>query len=189
MKNEAYVRVANSMNENLNKSAVEIQITEHAVRVWQAYSMSFPTIEVAAALVGPKPIIQKNGKYSVHVNDILSGKYLCSNSGNVVLTADCFSYWNKIMSERYPADTTMILGWAHSHPRIPVFFSGDDVLVHRVAFTNPFQVALVSDPHQPMSTAKFFAWSMEQNEICDVKYSWPDWCDEFGSVNEKKTFR
>ncbi len=178
----ARVRLATNLNEANNKTAVEIRMTEHVIRLYQAFSMSFPTVEVAAALVGPNPVRQKNGKYLVIINDLLPGKHLRSGRSSVVLSADTFAYWNTQLAKRYRHQSAWILGWGHTHPRLPIFMSRDDVVVHQAAFRNEFNVALVSDPFQPMSAAKFFAWSTDQNSVCDVRYVWPAWIDEFGSI-------
>ena len=56
------------------------------------------------------------------------------------------------MEERYPDSEPV--GWYHTHPRMGVFLSKYDVFLHNHFFPNPWQVALVIEPHS--RSAGFF---------------------------------
>jgi len=176
----ARVRLIKSLNEAQNRTMVEIQVTEHALWYWQFFSINHPNVETAAVLVGLQPILQENKKYLVQVSDIIPGKYMICGKGSVSFTADTWAYWNREMMKRYPNESSCILGYAHTHPHIPIFYSKDDEVVHHSSFTMPWHVGLVSDPHKPINTARFFGWSNNQSEILDCNFQWPEWCDDFG---------
>jgi proteasome lid subunit RPN8/RPN11 len=50
-----------------------------------------------------------------------------------------------------------MVGWYHSHPRLGVFFSGQDGDVQKVVFNQPWHVGLVIDPST--GEAGFFGWA------------------------------
>jgi hypothetical protein len=49
------------------------------------------------------------------------------------------------IDEMYPEDA--IVGWYHTHPRMGVFLSQYDTWLHDHFFPEPWQVALVIEPH------------------------------------------
>jgi proteasome lid subunit RPN8/RPN11 len=59
-------------------------------------------------------------------------------------TADSWSQLHQERYQRYPE--LDIVGWYHTHPNLGVFYSADDVIVHKAAFVMPWQVGLVYDP-------------------------------------------
>jgi proteasome lid subunit RPN8/RPN11 len=59
-------------------------------------------------------------------------------------TADSWAQLHEERGQRYPE--LDIVGWYHTHPNLGVFYSADDVVVHRAAFVMPWQVGLVYDP-------------------------------------------
>jgi proteasome lid subunit RPN8/RPN11 len=56
------------------------------------------------------------------------------------------------MDEHYP--DKQIVGWYHTHPGMGVFLSPYDTWLHHHFFPEPWQVALVIDPHS--ATGGFF---------------------------------
>lgn len=87
---DARVRLAVSLNEDANQTAVQICVHEHALRLWQAYEMSYPKREVATALVRPKPTCEKTGKKIVLIDDVFPGRYLKSGEGSGELQLTLF---------------------------------------------------------------------------------------------------
>jgi proteasome lid subunit RPN8/RPN11 len=59
-------------------------------------------------------------------------------------TADAWSQLHQDKERFYPA--LEIVGWYHTHPGLGVFYSADDVVVHKAAFVLPWQIGLVVDP-------------------------------------------
>jgi proteasome lid subunit RPN8/RPN11 len=68
------------------------------------------------------------------------------------------------MDERFPDSEAV--GWYHTHPRMGVFLSKYDVFLHNHFFPNPWQVALVIEPHS--RTAGFFI--PKQDGTLDARY-------------------
>ena len=56
------------------------------------------------------------------------------------------------LKERYPDKE--LVGWYHTHPRMGIFLSEYDTWLHRNFFPEPYQVALVIEPHS--ATGGFF---------------------------------
>lgn len=179
----ARIRLISNLNEARNTTQVEIQMTEHALWYWLLFSLKKSDIETASVLLGPQPILQRNNKYLVQVNDIIPGKHMICKKGSVTFTANTWAYWNRELFKRYPTGGSCILGYAHTHPRMPIFYSPDDEIVHRSSFRMQWQIGLVSDPHKPISTARFYGWSHNQGQLLDCNFLWPKFCDDFGTFN------
>ena len=65
--------------------------------------------------------------------------------------------------ERYPGKD--LVGWYHTHPRMSVFLSEYDIWLHQNFFPEPWQVALVIEPHT--ATAGFFV--QQEGGILDAR--------------------
>lgn len=179
----ANTRVATDLYNEKNETAVSIQITEQAIRLWQAYAMSHPNRQVAAALVGSKTTSLSNRKHILCIFDVFPGKHLNSQDTSVGLTSDTFAHWYSLLEKRYPKNSAHMLGWARTQPGLKPFMSPADEIVHHTAFSGAeYLIALIADPHKPMSESKIFGWSFGQQEIRDTFFSFPKWASEFGNL-------
>lgn len=73
-------------------------------------------------------------------------------------TADAWSQLHKDRAARYPE--LDIVGWFHTHPNLGVFYSSDDVVVHKAAFTMPWHIGMVVDPLR--KEMALFGWKEEK---------------------------
>lgn len=153
---------------------VEIQISELALRYIQAHTLSFPDVEVAGLLIGTQPEKQGNGRYLVNIHSALAGKYLKSTRTSVQITANTWSYFHQKIAELYPNGQGIIVGWYHDHPRLPVFWSQDDMVVQQTCFTANYHVALVLDPFKPLGSSKFYCWDTKQKSMVDTEFVFSD---------------
>lgn len=180
----ANTRVATDLYNAKNETAVSIQITEQAMRHWQAYAMLHPKQQVAAALVGIKSTSLNNRKHILCVFDVFPGNYLISQEKSVGLTSDTFAYWYSLLEKRYPNNSAHILGWGRTQLCLKPSLSPADVIVHHAAFSGAeYLIALITDPYKPMSESKIFGWSIGQKDIRDTFFAFPQWANEFGNLS------
>jgi proteasome lid subunit RPN8/RPN11 len=84
-----------------------------------------------------------HGQYLVVVRDMLPVKEVVSRQLRVAMTPESWpSLWKELGLQM---DRT-ILGWAHSHPSLGVFFSAEDHRTQRQWFQQPWHIAIVADP-------------------------------------------
>jgi proteasome lid subunit RPN8/RPN11 len=154
-------------------SAVDILINEPAFRNAQAHAISSPQREVAGVLVGPPPEKQPDGRYVVHITDIIIAKHTRMQGASVTYTPESWRYVNDRLAQLYPDDTALIVGWYHTHPGFGIFLSGMDRFIHHNFFTQIWHVALVLDPLARRSG--FFSWDRAKTNVDAYDFPWPHW--------------
>lgn len=154
-------------------SAVDILINESAFRNTQAHAISSPDREVAGVLIGPPPEKQPDGRYVVHISDMIIAKHTRMQGASVTYTPESWRYVNDRLAELYPDDTAVIVGWYHTHPGFGIFLSGMDRFIHHNFFTQIWHVALVLDPLARRSG--FFSWNRAKSQVDAYDFPWPDW--------------
>lgn len=154
-------------------AAVDILIDEPALRAAQAHALSSPNREVAGVLVGPSPEKQPDGRYVVHAIDTIIAKYTVMQGASVTYTPESWRYMSDKLSERYPDESAVIVGWYHTHPGFGIFLSGMDQFIHQNFFTQIWHIALVLDPLA--RTSGFFCWDRNKTRVSRYDFSWPAW--------------
>jgi proteasome lid subunit RPN8/RPN11 len=154
-------------------AAADILINESAFREAQAHARSDLSREVAGMLVGPRPEKQPDGRYVVHVTDIIIARHTRMQGASVTYTPESWRYVTDVLHERYPEEEAVIVGWYHTHPGFGIFLSGMDLFIHQHFFTQKWHVALVLDPLAQRSG--FFCWDRQQKEVQKYPFPWPDW--------------
>ena len=157
-------------------SAVDILINETAFRDAQAHAISSPDREVAGVLIGPPPEKQPDGRYVVHISDMIIAKHTRMHGASVTYTPESWRYVNDRLAELYPDDTAVIVGWYHTHPGFGIFLSGMDQFIHQNFFTQIWHVALVLDPIA--SRSGFFSWDRPKSQVNAYEFPWPAWAPE-----------
>ncbi|MFO7536920.1 MAG: Mov34/MPN/PAD-1 family protein, partial [Chloroflexota bacterium] len=156
-------------------AAVDVFIEEPALRAAQAHALSSPTREVAGVLVGPRPEKQPDGRYRVHISDTIIAKHTVMQGASVTYTPESWRYMNDQLYERYPDETSMMVGWYHTHPGFGIFLSGMDLFIHQNFFTQIWHVALVLDPRA--RSAGFFGWDRQRARVSRLEFQWPAWAE------------
>lgn len=67
-------------------------------------------------------------------------------------------------------ESTILVGWYHSHPRLSIFVSGTDIMNHKNYHSENYQIAIVVDPsktHNPEKDSSFewigfFCWDADK---------------------------
>ena len=116
-------------------SAVDILINETAFRDAQAHALTSLDREVAGVLVGPRPEKQPDGRYVVHITDIIIAMHTRMHGASVTYTPESWRYIHDKLAERYPDEEAVIVGWYHTHPGFGIFLSGMDLFIHQNFFT------------------------------------------------------
>lgn len=154
-------------------AATDILINESAFRDAQAHALSSMDREVAGMLIGPLPEKQPDGRYVVHVSDIIIAKHTRMHGASVTYTPESWRYVTDRLHERYPNEEAVIVGWYHTHPGFGIFLSGMDLFIHQNFFTQKWHIALVLDPQARKSG--FFCWDRTQTSVLSYDFPWPPW--------------
>lgn len=75
----------------------------------------------------------------------LPARFTQQGSVFLTFTQDSLVDFHEKIDEEYPEDA--IVGWYHTHPHMGVFLSHYDAWLHNHFFPEPWQVALVMEPH------------------------------------------
>jgi proteasome lid subunit RPN8/RPN11 len=154
-------------------TAADILMNEPAFRDAQAHALSSLNREVAGFLIGPQPEKQPDGRYLVHISDIIIAKHTKMQGASVTYTPESWRYVTDRLAEMYPDETAVIVGWYHTHPGFGIFLSGMDQFIHRNFFIQSWHVALVLDPIARRSG--FFCWDRPQTKVDHYDFPWPNW--------------
>lgn len=154
-------------------AAVDILINEPAFREAQEHALSSLDREVAGMLVGPQPEKQPDGRYVVHITDVIAAKHTRMSGASVTYTPESWRYVTDVLEEGYPDGEAIIVGWYHTHPGFGIFLSGMDLFIHQNFFTQTWHVALVLDPRAGRSG--FFCWNRQQTAVQPYEFPWPRW--------------
>jgi len=87
-----------------------------------------------------------HGTPFVIIDTVLPAVYTKHGAAHLTFTGDTQVALHNHLEENYPQKD--LLGWYHTHPRMGVFFSQWDTWLHQNFFPEPWQVALVIEPHQ-----------------------------------------
>lgn len=131
---------------------VRIIFGQNAYRQVNQHACSRPKREVGGVLLGEA--YRHEGITYVEITETLPAPLTRAGAAHVTFTPDTWAAVNREQAERFP--DLRVVGWYHTHPRMDVFLSGDDVFVHRHFFPEPWQVALVVEPHKHYGG--FFLW-------------------------------
>lgn len=154
-------------------TAVDILINESAFRDAQAHAISSLDREVAGVLIGPPPEKQPDNRYLVHISDVIIAKHTKMHGASVTYTPESWRYLTDRLSELYPDESAVMVGWYHTHPGFGIFLSSMDQFIHRHFFTQIWHVALVLDPLAQRSG--FFCWDRKQSNVDAYEFPWPHW--------------
>lgn len=138
--------------ENGVKPTVSVFVTAEAFIRFCAHAGTDLNREVGGGLVGGWHQDEQTGSSFILVDGVLPARHTRQGSAFLTFTQDSLVSMNDEMEERFP--DKQLVGWFHTHPRMGVFLSNYDVWLHRHFFPEPWQVALVIEPHG--ATGGFF---------------------------------
>ncbi|MGB8213438.1 MAG: hypothetical protein WCE68_07750 [Anaerolineales bacterium] len=101
--------------------------------------------EVGGILVGKWCADPETARQYILITATLPARFTQQGSVFLTFTQDSLVDIHAKIDEKYPND--VIVGWYHTHPRMGVFLSHYDTWLHNHFFPEPWQVALVIEPH------------------------------------------
>lgn len=125
--------------------AVAVFFTQRAFVRCCAHAGSDLDNEVGGWLVGKWRRDKRTGEQFIIVEATLPAPHTRHGSAYLTFTQDTQLALYEVMEERYPGKE--LVGWYHTHPRMGVFLSSYDTWLHNHFFPEPYQVALVIEPH------------------------------------------
>ncbi len=153
--------------------ACDILFMETAFVDAKNHAMTSLRREVAGFMIGPPPEQQPNGRYTVHVTQMIPAEHTIMQGASVTYTHESWRTIHDWLSENHPNEEQIILGWYHTHPGFGIFLSNMDLFIHKNFFSQPWHVALVLDPVNQKSG--YFCWDKDHQQIMPYDMQWPFW--------------
>jgi proteasome lid subunit RPN8/RPN11 len=110
------------------------------------------THEVGGFLIGQP--FEWEGKRYVEIVDAMEADATSSSQVHLTISSNTWMLAQNLLREKFSG--MHIVGWYHTHPRMELFLSSQDLSIHEGFFREPWHVALVLDPTRQAAT--FFAW-------------------------------
>lgn len=110
--------------------------------------------EVGGFLIGNRYFCPVENREYVMVDNFWRARFTSGDSVSLDLTADAWADFNDQLTTKFRGK--LLVGWYHSHPRMDVFLSSDDIRIHQSRFAEPWMVALVIEPEKNLGG--FFGW-------------------------------
>ena len=124
---------------------VSVFVTQNAYHQAVVHASSNLEVEVGGVLVGKWCADSETSRQYIVVTAGLPARFTQQGSVFLTFTQDSLVDIHAKIDEMYPEDA--IVGWYHTHPRMGVFLSQYDTWLHHHFFPEPWQVALVIEPH------------------------------------------
>ena len=131
---------------------VPVFISQNAYIRAVLHAASGPDHEVGGILVGNWCADDATGQQFVIAAAALPARFTRQGSVYLTFTQDSLVDLHAKIDELFPGKK--IVGWYHTHPHMGVFLSNYDTWLHNNFFPEPWQVALVIEPHS--SSGGFF---------------------------------
>lgn len=121
---------------------VRVAMSQLSLRQIEGHATQDLARELGGVLLGESG--RDDDGYYIKVRASLPVRTVEHGPVHFTFTADSWAQLHQERSQRYPEWD--IVGWYHTHPNLGVFYSADDVVVHKAAFVLPWQIGLVYDP-------------------------------------------
>lgn len=131
---------------------VSVYVTQSAYSRMCLHSVSDMDNEVGGFMVGEWRLDESSGRQFIVVEQALHARHTRQSGVHLTFTQDSIVEIHKEIDERHAGKK--IVGWYHTHPRMGIFLSHYDTWLHKYFFPEPWQVALVIEPHT--KTGGFF---------------------------------
>ncbi|MDA1050072.1 MAG: hypothetical protein O3C40_06280 [Planctomycetota bacterium] len=145
----------------IHDDALPIYIREATLEQILNYSEQDIGHEIGGFLLGGLHVDQ--GEY-IEIRHFLPAFDARSRAASLTFTHETWARLTRDVDEQFPGE--VVLGWHHTHPNFGIFLSAYDLFIHRHFFSEPWQVALVVDPHR--QEFGFFQW--RQDEVVDCGF-------------------
>jgi proteasome lid subunit RPN8/RPN11 len=124
---------------------VQVFVTQPAYSRICVHSASDMQNEVGGFLVGEWCVNAKQGEQFIIIEHALPARYTKQGAIYLTFTHDSMVDIHNQIDKHH--NGKKIVGWYHTHPRMGIFLSHYDTWLHNNFFPEPWQVALVVEPH------------------------------------------
>jgi proteasome lid subunit RPN8/RPN11 len=124
---------------------VSVFLTRNACNQSVLHASSDLENEVGGILVGRWCADSETTQQFIVITATIPARFTQQGSVFLTFTQDSLVDIHSKISDEYPQD--VIVGWYHTHPHMGVFLSHYDTWLHNHFFPEPWQVALVIEPH------------------------------------------
>jgi proteasome lid subunit RPN8/RPN11 len=145
---------------------MDVFMTREAIIRCCVHAASDLDREVGGGLAGRHYADPQADRAFIVVEGVLPARFTRHGSTFLTFTQDTLVAMHDDLEERFPDHE--LVGWYHTHPRMGVFLSSYDVWLHEHFFPEPWQVALVIEPHAQLGG--FFSRD-DEGEIDRKRYS------------------
>jgi len=128
-----------------NDAPISVFLTKTACNQAMRHASSDLENEVGGVLVGKWCADPETLQQYIVITATLPARFTQQGSVFLTFTQDSLVDFHEKIDEEYPEDA--IVGWYHTHPHMGVFLSHYDAWLHNHFFPEPWQVALVMEPH------------------------------------------
>jgi proteasome lid subunit RPN8/RPN11 len=123
---------------------VSVFMTQPAFSRICVHSVSDMYNEVGGIMVG-EWCIDEDGHHFIIVEHAIPARHTLQSSIHLTFTQDSLVEMHNEIDAHFKG--MKIVGWYHTHPRMGIFLSHYDTWLHQHFFPEPWQVALVIEPH------------------------------------------
>jgi proteasome lid subunit RPN8/RPN11 len=135
-----------SFDDDINLTpVVSVFLTQPAYSRICMHAASDLDQEVGGFLVGQWCSDEESGRQFIVVDNVSPARHTRQGSVYLTFTQDSLVQIHDEIDEHYQGKR--IVGWYHTHPRMGIFLSHYDTWLHNNFFPEPWQVALVVEPH------------------------------------------
>ncbi|MCW5874342.1 MAG: Mov34/MPN/PAD-1 family protein [Anaerolineales bacterium] len=131
--------------EDSAQPPLPVFFTQDAYKTISVHAASDMDNEVGGWLAGRWCQDARAGTEFIVVEALLPAQQVRSGSTFLTFTHDSQVAMLSALEEQY--EDKCIVGWYHTHPRMGIFLSGYDTWLHDHFFPQPWQIALVVEPH------------------------------------------
>ncbi len=142
---ENTLRWVSPHDEADSPAAVTVFLTQVAYVRAASHAASEMENEVGGVLVGKWCLDAETGRQFIVAVGALPASFTQNSRVYLTFTQDSLVDIHSKIDLLYPGQE--IVGWYHTHPRMGIFLSHYDTWLHEHFFPEPWQVALVIEPH------------------------------------------
>ncbi|HEY3312155.1 MAG TPA: Mov34/MPN/PAD-1 family protein [Anaerolineales bacterium] len=135
-------------DDNGFEPAVKVFVTQPAYALMCVHAASEMHQETGGVMVGQ--CYEDTGTHAsfIVVESALPARFTRQGSVYLTFTQDTIVNFHDEIEDRFPGK--QIVGWYHTHPKMGIFLSHYDTWLHSHFFPEPWQVALVIEPHKQL---------------------------------------
>jgi proteasome lid subunit RPN8/RPN11 len=142
---EELLRSWHSPFEDGAKPIVSVFLTSTAFNQLMEHCRTDLENEVGGGLVGSRHVDTRTDEQFVLIEGVIPARFTRQGTTFLTFTQDTLVAMNDELEDSFP--DRRLVGWYHTHPLMGVFLSHYDLWLHDHFFPEPWQVALVIEPH------------------------------------------